>query len=58
MHDYRDPEGTFDGNEPERFAWNYRRAGGSLELLQIDNAVRSGAASHDPTTGFFRRHLA
>ena len=24
-HDYRDPVGTFDGNEPERFAHNYRR---------------------------------
>jgi acetyl esterase/lipase len=57
VHDYRDPEGSFDGNEPERFARNYRRAGGSLELLYIDNAVRGGAASHDPGTAFFLRHL-
>ena len=28
VHDYRDPVGTFDGNEPERFAPNYRTAGG------------------------------
>ncbi len=57
-HDYRDPVGTFDGNEPERFAANYRKAGGSLELLYIDNANRGGAAaSSDPTATFFRRHL-
>ncbi len=57
VHDYRDPAGTFDGNEPERFAHDYRAAGGSLEVLYIDNAVRAGAASHDPTTAFFKRHL-
>ncbi len=57
VHDYRDPVGTFDGNEPERFAHNYRAAGGSLELLYIDNATRAGAASHDPATAFFQRHL-
>ena len=57
VHDYRDPVGTFDGNEPERFAHNYRAAGGSLELLYIDNAIRAGAASHDPATAFFQRHL-
>ncbi len=56
-HDYRDPEGTFDGNEPERFAHDYRQAGGSLELLYIDNATRGSATSHDPTTAFFLRHL-
>jgi acetyl esterase len=56
-HDYRDPVGTFDGNEPERFAANYRKAGGSLELLYIDNAARAGAASSDPTAAFFRKHL-
>ena len=57
VHDYRDPMGTFDGNEPERFAANYRKAGGSLELLYIENATRGGDASHNPTEAFFRRHL-
>src|SRR4051812_26655243 len=56
-HDYRDPVGTFDGNEPERFAFNYRAAGGSLELLYIENEGRGGAASSDPTAAFFRKHL-
>ena len=56
-HDYKDPAGTFDGNEPERFAHNYRTAGGSLDLLYIDNAERAGAASNNPTVAFFQRHL-
>ena len=57
VHDYRDPVGTFDGNEPERFAHDYRSAGGTVDLLYVDNATRGGAASHDPTTAFFLRHL-
>ncbi|HYZ21278.1 MAG TPA: alpha/beta hydrolase [Rhodopila sp.] len=57
VHDYRDPEGTFDGNEPERFAQNYRKAGGALELLYIDNATRGSETSHGPTAAFFLRHL-
>src|SRR5215472_9793252 len=27
MHDYRDPESPFDGNEPQRFVHNYKKAG-------------------------------
>ena len=57
VHDYRDPVGTFDCNEPERFAMNYRKAGGSLELAYIDYATRGGAASSEPTAAFFRQHL-
>ena len=57
VHDYRDPTGTHDGNEPERFAHRYRAAGGSLDLLYIDNAARGTATSHEPTAAFFRRHL-
>lgn len=56
VHDYRDPEGSFDGNEPQRFATAYKQAGGSLEMLYIDNATRS-TASNDPTAAFFLRHL-
>jgi acetyl esterase len=56
-HDYRDAESPFDGNEPARFAHNYRKAGGSIATLYIDNATRGGAASHDPATWFFRHHL-
>jgi acetyl esterase/lipase len=56
-HDYRDPESPFDGNEPMRFAANYRKAGGTIEVTYIDNATRGGPASHEPATAFFLRHL-
>ena len=28
LHDYKDAESSFDGNEPQRFCANYRKAGG------------------------------
>jgi acetyl esterase len=56
-HDYRDPEGTFEGNEPERFAHDYRQAGGKLELLYIDNATRGSPTTHDLAAAFFLRYL-
>ena len=58
VHDYRDLDSDVDVNEPERFARNYRAGGGEIEVLYIDNAVRSSAASFDPLARFFRRHLA
>jgi acetyl esterase len=57
VHDYRDPESPIDGNEPERFVADYRKAGGAIELLYIDYSTRAGNASHDPVTGFFHKHL-
>jgi hypothetical protein len=57
VHDYRDLDSEIDVNEPERFAQNYRKAGGEIEVLYIDNTVRSTAASFDPLTAFFRKHL-
>ena len=56
-HDYRDPVGTFDGNEPERFAHNYRKAGGRWNCSTSTMRSRAGAASDNPTTAFFQRHL-
>jgi acetyl esterase/lipase len=58
VHDYRDPESPVDANEPERFVADYRKAGGSIELLYIDYATRAGNASHDPVTAFFHQQLA
>jgi acetyl esterase len=57
VHDYRDPESPIPGNEPERFATNYRKAGGEIELVYIDYATRMGDASHNPVTAFFHQHL-
>ena len=57
VHDYHDPESDFQGNEPERFATNYRQAGGAMEVLYIDQAVRSTAASFDPVAAFFHKQM-
>ncbi|MBV9117864.1 MAG: alpha/beta hydrolase [Acetobacteraceae bacterium] len=56
-HDYRDPESPFPGNEPERFVANYRRAGGSIELVDVDQAARAGQPTLDHLVAFFTRHL-
>ena len=58
VHDYRDPESPLDLNEPERFAANYRKAGGEIEVVYIDKAGRNTPASHEPLLRFFREHLA
>ncbi len=58
VHDYRDPDGKEDINEPERFARAYRKAGGDIELLYVDYAKKFGPASFDPLAAFFRKHLA
>jgi acetyl esterase len=57
VHDYRDPESPVALNEPERFAASYRKAGGTIETLYIDNAARSTAAAHDPIAAFFLREM-
>jgi len=57
VHDYRDLDSNADVNEPERFARNYRKAGGEIELVYVDNAKRSTAVAYDPLAAFFRKHL-
>jgi acetyl esterase len=44
MHDYKDTESTFDGNEPQRFCAAYRKAGGSIALEYIDMERKPGAS--------------
>ncbi len=58
IHDYRDPESPLDLNEPERFVANYRKAGGEIEIVDIDQATRSSSTSFEPLVAFFRKHLA
>ena len=58
VHDYRDPESPIPGNEPERFAANYRKAGGAIELLYIEQAARQSAVSYEPVAAFFHRQMA
>jgi acetyl esterase len=56
-HDYRDPESPVEWNEPLRFSLSYRKAGGFIETLYIDDATKRGNASHLPTAAFFHRFL-
>jgi acetyl esterase len=57
VHDYRDAESPVALNEPERFAANYRKAGGKIELMYIDQAARTTAVAHDPVAAFFLREM-
>ncbi len=45
------------GNEPERFVTNYRKAGGEIDLLYVDNAKKAGAPSFEPAAAFFHRYI-
>ncbi len=40
VHDYRDPESPFDGNEPQRFAHAYKKAGGEIDLVYFEAPLR------------------
>ena len=57
VHDYRDLDSDVDVNEPERFARNYRNAGGEIDVVYVDFDARLGRASFDPLIAFFRKHL-
>jgi acetyl esterase len=57
VHDYRDSESPVPLNEPERFAANYRKAGGAIEMLYIEHAARQTAASFDPVAAFFHKQM-
>ncbi|MBV9374552.1 MAG: alpha/beta hydrolase [Alphaproteobacteria bacterium] len=57
VHDYHDDDSDFPGNEPERFVSNYRKAGGDIEIVYVDNERRSTNASFDPIAAFFKKHL-
>ena len=56
-HDYRDPDSPVPWNEPLRFSLNYRKAGGFIETLYIDETTKRGNPSHEPTAAFFHRFL-
>jgi acetyl esterase len=56
-HDYRDPESPVELNEPLRFSLNYRKAGGFIETLYVDDSKKRSNSSHEPTAAFFHRYL-
>ncbi|HZT52640.1 MAG TPA: alpha/beta hydrolase [Stellaceae bacterium] len=66
MHDYRDPDGTFDGNEPQRFVAAYKKAGGAIDLVYYDaplrfTSVQPGSAVSQQAfarlVDFFHKHM-
>ena len=59
LHDYKDAEGSFPGNEPQRFVANYRKAGGEIALEYIDAERHAGHAPDLSKTGdMFERMVA
>jgi acetyl esterase len=45
VHDYKDADSAFPGNEPQRFVANYRKAGGDIALEYIEMERHAG---HSP----------
>jgi acetyl esterase/lipase len=58
VHDYRDPESPFDGNEPQRFCDDYRKAGGSIALEYIDMVRQGGSPDLSKAGDLFDRMVA
>jgi acetyl esterase/lipase len=64
LHDYKDVESDFPGNEPQRFLADYRKAGGEISLEYIDMERHAGHSPDLSKTGdmfprmvaFVRRH--
>jgi dienelactone hydrolase len=65
LHDYKDADAGFPGNEPQRFVANYRKAGGEIALEYIDAARHAGHSPDLSKTGdmfermvvFVHRHM-
>jgi acetyl esterase/lipase len=51
LHDYKDPESDFPGNEPQRFVAAYRKAGGDIALEYIDMDRHAGHSPDLSKTG-------
>lgn len=59
MHDYKDVESDFPGNEPQRFVADYRKAGGEISLEYIDMQRHAGHTPDLSQTGdMFARMVA
>jgi acetyl esterase len=67
VHDYRDPESPFDGNEPQRFAHAYKKAGGEIDLVYFEAPLRwtsiaptspPAIQAFDRIAAFLKKHLA
>jgi acetyl esterase len=56
VQDYVDPNGDRDILESDRFAENYRKAGGEIELTYVDQ-VNRGQLALDPMAAFFTKQF-
>ena len=57
VHDYVDEDSGQTLTEPERFAANYRGAGGEIEVLYIDQDTRSSTAVFQALADFFVKNM-
>ena len=57
VHDYRDLESGADLNEPDRFARNYKRAGGEIQIFRFEKATQTDMTAIEPAVAFFQNHL-
>jgi acetyl esterase len=51
LHDYKDADSDFPGNEPQRFVAGYRKAGGAIELEYIEMDRHAGHSPDLTKTG-------
>jgi hypothetical protein len=59
MHDYKDAESAFPGNEPQRFVAAYRKAGGAIALEYFEGGQHPGSSPDLSQTGdMFERMVA
>ena len=58
LHDYKDVDSRFEGNEPQRFVANYRKAGGTIALEYIDMDRGAGSPDLSNTGDMFDRIVA
>jgi hypothetical protein len=59
MHDYKDVEADFPGNEPQRFVAAYRKAGGEIALEYFHGGAHPGHSPDLSQTGdMFERMVA
>jgi acetyl esterase len=57
LHDYKDAESDFPGNEPQRFVADYRKAGGEIELHYIEMDRHAGHSPDLSKTGDMFAHM-
>jgi acetyl esterase len=57
VHDYKDPESSFPGNEPQRFWADYKKAGGEITLEYIDMDRHTGHSPDLSKSGDMFAHI-